>query len=136
MCCSATALPIGTIWPPIRTIRKAWNQHLSKPQTPEWAAAITGLAVNEIEDFARIVGTTKKTFFRLGFGFTRQRNGSVNMHAALSIPAVTGAWKYEGGGAFYFNSGIYSMDKREIEGRAFARSIDPPYRSMQESGLR
>ncbi|EJM98738.1 molybdopterin oxidoreductase family protein [Phyllobacterium sp. YR531] len=110
---------------------KGLEQHLQS-RSPEWAAAITGLSVAEIEEFAKLVGTTKKTFFRLGFGFTRQRNGSVNMHAALSIPAVTGAWKYEGGGAFYSNSGIYSMDKREIEGRAFA---DPSIRHIDQSRI-
>jgi anaerobic selenocysteine-containing dehydrogenase len=40
---------------------------------------------SEIEAFAKLVGTTKSTFFRLGYGFARQRNGAVNMHAALSI---------------------------------------------------
>ncbi|MGH8376685.1 MAG: molybdopterin-containing oxidoreductase family protein, partial [Pseudomonas sp.] len=38
---------------------------------------------------------------------------------ALSIAAVTGAWQHEGGGAFHSNSGIFRMDKREIEGQAF-----------------
>ena len=56
-----------------------------KTKTPEWAAAITGLSVEEIEAFASLVGTTKKTYFRLGYGFTRQRNGAVAMHAAASI---------------------------------------------------
>ena len=31
-------------------------------RTPEWASAITGLSVAEIEDFAKAVGTTKRTF--------------------------------------------------------------------------
>ena len=53
-------------------------------RTPAWAAAITGLTIAEIETFARLVGTTGRTFFRLGYGFARQRNGAVNMHAALS----------------------------------------------------
>ncbi|SDO95899.1 molybdopterin oxidoreductase family protein [Phyllobacterium sp. OV277] len=97
---------------------KGLEAHL-RDRTPEWAAALTGLSVAEIEEFARLVGTTKKTFFRLGYGFTRQRNGAVNMHAALSIAAVTGAWQHEGGGAFHSNSGIFRMDKREIEGQAF-----------------
>ncbi|MBA8901100.1 molybdopterin oxidoreductase family protein [Phyllobacterium sp. P30BS-XVII] len=97
---------------------KGLEAHL-RDRTPEWAAALTGLSIAEIEEFARLVGTTKKTFFRLGYGFTRQRNGAVNMHAALSIAAVTGAWKHEGGGAFHSNSGIFRMDKREIEGQAF-----------------
>ena len=44
-------------------------------KTPEWAAAITGLTVDEITSFAHLVGNTKRTFFRLGYGFACQRNG-------------------------------------------------------------
>jgi len=87
-----------------------------RSRDPAWAAAITGLEVAEIEAFAALVGSTKRTFFRLGYGFSRQRNGAVNMHAALSIPAVTGAWAYEGGGAFHSNSGIFNLRKTMIEG--------------------
>jgi anaerobic selenocysteine-containing dehydrogenase len=72
--------------------------------------------VAEIEAFARLVGETPKTFFRLGYGFTRQRNGAVNMHAASCIAAVTGAWQHEGGGAFHNNGAIYGWDKSLIEG--------------------
>ncbi|MHC5230793.1 molybdopterin oxidoreductase family protein [Brucella sp. LJL56] len=103
---------------------KGLEAHL-QTRTPEWAAAITGLTVEEIEAFAHLVGKTKRSYFRLGYGFTRQRNGAVNMHAAASIACVTGAFLYEGGGAFHSNSGIFKMDKREIEGRA-----------MQDIGLR
>ncbi len=87
-----------------------------KCRTPEWAAAITGLTVAEIEAFAHLVGTTKRSYFRLGYGFSRSRNGVVNMHAALCIPAVTGAWQYEGGGAFHSNSGVFTWRKSMIEG--------------------
>jgi anaerobic selenocysteine-containing dehydrogenase len=87
-----------------------------KTRDPAWAAAITGLDAAEIEAFAALVGRTKRTFFRLGYGFSRQRNGAVNMHAALCIPAVTGAWKHEGGGAFHSNSGIFKLRKTMIEG--------------------
>ena len=38
------------------------------------------------------------------------------MHAALCIPAVTGAWAHEGGGAFHSNSGVYKLQKTMIEG--------------------
>jgi anaerobic selenocysteine-containing dehydrogenase len=86
-------------------------------RTPAWAAAITGLAVAEIEAFAHLVGTTPNTFFRLGYGFSRQRNGSTNMHAALCVPAVTGAWQHRAGGAFLSNSGSIRLDKRLIEGK-------------------
>jgi anaerobic selenocysteine-containing dehydrogenase len=91
------------------------ESHL-RARGPDWASAITGLNAVQIEEFAALVGRTKRAFFRLGYGFSRQRNGATNMHAALCIPAVTGAWAYEGGGAFHSNSGIYKLRKTMIEG--------------------
>jgi len=87
-----------------------------RTRDPAWAAAITGLDPADIERFAALVGRTKRSFFRLGYGFSRQRNGAANMHAALCIPAVTGAWAHEGGGAFHSNSGIFKLRKTMIEG--------------------
>ena len=94
---------------------REFEAHLST-RDPAWASRITGLTVEEIETFARLVGETKRTFFRLGYGFSRQRNGAVNMHAATCIAAVTGAWKYEGGGAFHNNGGIYKWSQTFHEG--------------------
>jgi anaerobic selenocysteine-containing dehydrogenase len=76
--------------------------HLAE-RGPEWAAPITGLSVQQIVDFARLYGSTKKSFLRPGFGFTRSRNGSASMHAVSCLPAVTGAWQVKGGGAFFLN---------------------------------
>ncbi len=101
-------------------------------RTPEWAAAITGLEVAQIEEFAALVGTRKKSFFRLGYGFARQRNGAVSMHAALCVPTVTGAWQYEGGGAFHSNSGIYRWRKSLIEGLDVR---DPRVRELDQSQI-
>jgi anaerobic selenocysteine-containing dehydrogenase len=110
---------------------KGLEAHLES-KTPEWASAITGLPVTEIEAFARLVGTTKKTFFRLGYGFSRQRNGSVNMHAASCIAAVTGAWQYEGGGAFHSNSGVLKLNTDLLEG---SRLRDPKIRYLDHSRI-
>ncbi|GBE44607.1 putative dimethyl sulfoxide reductase chain YnfE precursor [bacterium BMS3Bbin10] len=98
-----------------------------KSRTPQWAAGITGLPVQEIDEFAKAIGTTPRSYFRLGYGFTRSRNGSINMHAASCIPSVTGAWAHEGGGAFYSNKDIYSWDKTMIEG---LDAIDPDVRML------
>lgn len=91
------------------------ERHL-QDRTPEWASDITGLTVAEIEEFAHLIGRNQKSYFRLGYGFARSRNGAVNMHAVLSIPAVTGAWAVRGGGALHSNSGIFGWDKTMIEG--------------------
>ena len=107
------------------------ERHLAT-RTPAWASAITGLSEQEIVAFAHLVGATPRTFFRLGYGFARQRNGAHNMHAALCIPAVTGAWRHEGGGAFISNSGIYSWDKTLIEG---LDALDPATRVFDQSRI-
>jgi len=101
-------------------------------RTPAWAAAITGLTEAEIEAFAHLVGTTKRSFFRLGYGFTRQRNGAVAMHAAASVATVLGSWQHEGGGAFHNNGAIYRLDKTMIEGLDVA---DPAVRQLDQSRI-
>ncbi len=101
-------------------------------RTPEWASAICGVPVAEIEAFAHAVGNTPRAFFRLGYGFTRSRNGATQMHAALCIPAVTGAWQYEGGGAFFNNGAIWGFDKTLIEGRDH---IDRSTRALDQSKI-
>nr|WP_316653480.1 molybdopterin oxidoreductase family protein [uncultured Gellertiella sp.] len=103
-----------------------------KTRTPEWAAGITGLSVEEIETFARLVGDTRRSYFRLGYGFTRQRNGTVAMHAATSIATVLGSWQHEGGGAFHSNSDVYRMDKSELMGTAME---DPAIRVLDQSRI-
>jgi anaerobic selenocysteine-containing dehydrogenase len=103
-----------------------------KSRDPSWAAAITGCPEETIEEFARLVGATPRTYFRLGYGFSRSRNGAPNMHAASCIAAVTGAWQYEGGGAFHNNGAIYHWDKTLIEGLDVA---DPAIRALDQSRI-
>jgi anaerobic selenocysteine-containing dehydrogenase len=87
-----------------------------RTRDPEWASAITGTPVETIEEFAKLIGERKRAFFRLGYGFSRSRNGAANMHAVSCIAAVTGAWALEGGGAFHNNADIFKLDKTIIEG--------------------
>ncbi|MFN4309299.1 MAG: molybdopterin oxidoreductase family protein [Ferrovibrio sp.] len=101
-------------------------------RTPEWAAAITGLSVAEIETFARLLGETKRHYIRLGYGFARSRNGAVNMHAATCIASVTGSWQYEGGGAFHNNGAIFHWDKTLIDGLDV---VDPTIRMLDQSQI-
>ena len=101
-------------------------------RTPEWAAAITGLTVEEITGFARLYGRTKKSFIRCHHGMSRSRNGAVNMHAVSCLPAVTGAWQYLGGGALYGHTAIYPIDRTLIEGLDL---VDRSIRTLDQSRL-
>ncbi len=110
---------------------EAFESYLVK-KTPEWASVITGLRVDEIESFAQLIGETPRSYFRCGYGFTRSRNGAVNMHAVTCIPTVTGAWAHEGGGAFFGNNAIYHWDKSMIEGLDVK---DPSVRMLDQSRI-
>ena len=87
-----------------------------KTRTPQWAAGITGLTPAQIVEFARLIGQTKRTFVRVGYGFSRSRNGAANLFAVSCIPSVTGAWQHKGGGALYSNGGLYGLDQTLIQG--------------------
>ena len=100
-----------------------------KCRTPEWAATITGLQASEIEAFAKLYGQTKRSYIRVGYGFSRSRNGAINTHAVTCLPTVTGAWIHRGGGAFYTNGDIYSWDKTLIEG---LDALDPSVRMLDQ----
>lgn len=105
--------------------------HLAS-RTPDWAAAITGLDPEEIVRFAQLYGGTKRSFLRIGYGFTRSRNGAANMHAVSCLPAVTGAWQYPGGGALHSNGGLYPINRTLIEG---LDRVDPTVRRLDQSRL-
>ena len=107
------------------------RQHLST-RTPEWAANITGVPADDIVAFARLYGTTKRSFLRMGYGLSRSRNGAASVHAASCLPAVTGAWQHLGGGALYSTREIYGLDQSVIMG---LDRHDPSIRTLDMSRI-
>ncbi len=99
---------------------------------PAWAARITGLDAAQIIDFARRYATTPRTFLRAQHGFSRSRNGAVNMHAVSCLPAVSGAWRHRGGGALYGNSSLPAIDYTTIMGLDL---LDRDVRSLDQSRI-
>ncbi|MDX1432102.1 MAG: molybdopterin-dependent oxidoreductase, partial [Gammaproteobacteria bacterium] len=64
---------------------EALERHLES-RGPAWAARITGLAAEEIIEFAHLYGRTERTFIRIGYGLSRSRNGAANVHAVSCLP--------------------------------------------------
>ncbi len=110
---------------------EALEAHL-ETRDPAWAESISGVPADDIVALARMIGHTDRTFIRLGYGFTRTRNGAANMHAATSVATVAGLWQHEGGGAFYANPGIYRIDHSIIQGLA---AHDPAVRTLDMSRI-
>jgi anaerobic selenocysteine-containing dehydrogenase len=126
---SATAMPTATTSPATPTIRQGWRR-IWRPARRNGRRR-SPASVEEIEAFARLVGTTPRSFFRLGYGFTRSATAPSTMHAALSVAVVLGSWQYEGGGAFHNNGAIFGLNKSMIEG-SDARP-DPPCSTSRAS---
>jgi anaerobic selenocysteine-containing dehydrogenase len=99
---------------------------------PAWAAQITGLSEDEILGFARLYGSTRRSYIRVGYGFSRSRNGAAQLFAVTCLPAVTGAWAQEGGGALYSNLGLVALDLTLIEG---LDRLDPATRILDQSRI-
>jgi anaerobic selenocysteine-containing dehydrogenase len=99
---------------------------------PSWAARITGLSEDEIVEFARLYGRTRRSYIRVGYGFSRSRNGAAQLFAVTCLPAVTGAWTHEGGGALYSNHGLVAIDRSLIEGLDL---FDPATRILDQSRI-
>ena len=101
------------------------EKHL-QDRDPKWAEHISGVPAAQIEKIANWYGQTQKSYIRLGIGFTRHRNGAVNAHAVSCLPILTGAWKYQGGGALLSTGGNFHLKSDLFDG---VDSKDPESKS-------
>jgi molybdopterin guanine dinucleotide-containing S/N-oxide reductase-like protein len=83
--------------------------------TPERVAEWTGMSAAEIEALAREYATTRPTALRLNYGVQRAENGGTAVRAIAMLPALTGAWKYRGGGGQLSTSGAFKWNKEALE---------------------
>ena len=82
--------------------------------SPARAAAVTGLAVDEIEWLARRYAVVRPAAIRLNYGLQRHAGGGSAVRAIAALPAVTGAWRDAGGGALLSASGVFDIDKSAL----------------------
>lgn len=59
-------------------------------KTPEWAAKITGIAKETIEQLAQEIGTTKPLYVNQGWGPQRRSNGEWTSWAIMALPCLVG----------------------------------------------
>ncbi|ROZ77484.1 molybdopterin-dependent oxidoreductase [Ramlibacter sp. WS9] len=82
---------------------------------PERAAAICGLAPEQIRTLARDYGTTQPAAIRLNYGMQRVRGGGNAVRAITCLPALTGAWRHRAGGALLSSSGTFPVNKAALQ---------------------
>ncbi|MEO8719453.1 MAG: molybdopterin oxidoreductase family protein [Burkholderiales bacterium] len=83
--------------------------------TPQWAAGVCGLAVEEIIELARAYGTTRPTAIRLNYGMQRHAGGGIAARTIACLPALTGAWRDVAGGIVLTTADFYGFDHAALE---------------------
>ena len=82
--------------------------------TPERVAEITGLGAEDIVRLAREYAATSPSLIRLNYGVQRCENGGMAVRAIAMLPAITGAWKTQGGGLTLSTSGAFAINKARL----------------------
>ncbi len=88
---------------------EALKERCLSEYSPEKVSSITGLGIKIIEQLAYDYATISPAFIRLNYGMQRHGGGGMAVRTITCLPAIIGAWKQTGGGAFLSTSGMYSL---------------------------
>jgi anaerobic selenocysteine-containing dehydrogenase len=109
----------------------------AREYTPERVAHWTGMTPGEVEQLAREYATSQPAVIRLNYGVQRSEFGGMAVRTIAMLPALTGAWRYRGGGAVLSTSGGFSWNKEAIErpDLAWSSPLKRPARVVNMSAL-
>ena len=83
--------------------------------TPGRAAALTGIAAEEIVSLAREYATTRPAAIRLNYGTQRSERGAMAVRTIALLPALIGSWKDLGGGLQLSVSQAFQLNRAGLE---------------------
>lgn len=86
-----------------------------KQYDPVTVSAITGVAVKDLYQLARMYGQTSPSFIRIGNGLQHHDNGGMCVRTIACLPALTGQWLEKGGGAIKGNGGFLLFNKQALQ---------------------
>lgn len=86
----------------------------AREYTPSRVAAWTGMTTAEVEQLAHEYATTRPAALRLNYGVQRAEYGGATVRAIAMLPALTGAWKYRGGGGVLSTSGAFCWNEEPV----------------------
>ncbi|MCP4197792.1 MAG: molybdopterin oxidoreductase family protein [Proteobacteria bacterium] len=106
-----------------RAAAEAWS--------PARAQETTGVPAETIENLALDFAREKASFIRVSYGMTRHPGGGNALRSVVLLPALTGAWRYPGGGALASTSGGFPLNKTYLKGNHLAIEPQQPDRYFQ-----
>jgi anaerobic selenocysteine-containing dehydrogenase len=83
--------------------------------TPSCVSQWTGIPALDIVELAREYATTAPAFIRLNYGVQRSERGGMAVRSIGLLPALTGAWRYVGGGVQLSTSQAFHWDRNSLE---------------------
>jgi anaerobic selenocysteine-containing dehydrogenase len=118
---------------------------------PERASALTGIAAADIATLAREYAAARPAVIRVNYGVQRSERGGNAIRAIAALPALSGSWKYPGGGLLLSTSQAFRFNRDALErpdlqqrslgrearvinmtelGRALTEVDDPPVKAL------
>ena len=114
------------------TLGFAQLQERVKDYPPEKAAAICGLASDDIVALAREYAGTRPAAIRLNYGMQRHSGGGMAVRTITCLPALTGQWRDAAGGVCLSTGDWYGLNHTALER---ADLIPNKPRSINQSAL-
>jgi len=99
----------------------------------EKVSKITGLSRGEIELLCEKYARTRPSFIRANWGIQRHGSGGMTVRAISCLPALTGDWKYPGGGFLISTSGAFPINYFALK-RPDLRPVKPRVINMCRLG--
>lgn len=82
---------------------------------PDKVSHITGIPVADIEKLASDYAGTRPSFIRVNYGLQRHYGGGMATRTICALPAINGAWRDVGGGAFLSTSKLFNLPGHRLE---------------------
>ena len=82
---------------------------------PSRVSSITGISEETIERIAHEYALNQPAFIRVNYGLQRHAGGGMAVRNIFCLPALTGAWRYPGGGALLSTSGYFKFNTLALE---------------------
>lgn len=93
---------------------------------PARVSQITGIPEETVVRLGESYGRARAAFIRVNYGLQRHAGGGMAVRTIACLPAVTGHWRYPGGGVNLSTSGNFAFDKHALE----RPDLSPPVRTI------